>query len=743
MKGRNITEQILLAQEMVHVLDKQTRGGQVIIKLDMAKAFDRVSWTYLQRIMQCMGMDARMVRIIINNLRSTSCSVLLNGSLTESFPIGRGVKQGDPLSPLLFILSSEGFSRGLNHLIRMGELKGFRAGRTHCISHLGFADDLLIFLNGHPRNLSKFRQYLDIYQQASGQLVNYHKSQFVVGQGTSLAQASTALGMRSTSLPLKYLGSYLYKGINEASYCSNLLAHFDAKLSSWSTSFLSMAGRLTLIKHVLNTLPTHLIASSRLPKSIIHTLHKRMASFLWKGRHHWQSWAAICQSCEAGGLGVRSLLHVQQAYDCQIWWIYFTSNNLWTAFCRSKYGHRPSIYSHIYDSSTWKRITRMHDFMEGHTTLTNGQLHWTPEENGQFSIRSAYNLISARLPKDEAKYIWWKNTHPRQKVFLWRLWHCSLPMVDNFSGWLTVYPSQCVFCRQSHDSPNHVFLHCPIIRPLWVDMSITFHGPMPSSRTIKCHLLRWWHRSSSGTMAGQLLAVVPSIVVWEIWKMYTSCRFGEESFDYGQLFLKVKSSIYIWCSSVNGKKFARNMPHLVAQHFSPPLRMKRATIVRWTLPLSGKLKLNVDAAVGKHMSAGAAILRTCQGSFHSALSFPLPLLSPLRAEIHALTIALMYYAQHHDSLIIETDCQSLLTLLANPECITGELRLDIARVSQFLILNSSTLQYCPREANMAPHKLARYGYHSPGLTRYSSVQALPCEVRGALYVDRHLPTLRL
>lgn len=146
---------------------------------------------------------------------------------------------------------------------------------------------LFSLMVGSIRNLRRFRLFLDSYQQASRQLVNLHKSQVVVGAGASGSRASQVLGTRLASLPIKYLGSYLYKGINRAEYCASLLAHFDAKLNSWSTKLLSMAGRLTLIRHVLCSKPTHIIASSKLPQSVIVALNRRMSCFLWNDRHHW------------------------------------------------------------------------------------------------------------------------------------------------------------------------------------------------------------------------------------------------------------------------------------------------------------------------------------------------------------------------------------------------------------------------------------------------------------------------
>lgn len=278
MKGRGITEQILLAQEMIHVIDRPTRGGHVLIKLDMAKAFDRVCWTYLEKLMTTFGFHPRLVRLIIN-MAATRCSILINGKPAGFSAVSRGVKQGDPLSPLLFILASEGLSRGLNALMADGIIRGFQAGRVPRVSHLGFADDLVIFLNGSIRNMQLFRQFLDMYQQASRQLVNLQKVRWWWEQPFLGPEYHQTLGMRLTSSPIKYLGSFLYKGINHPAYCTSLINHFDAAFNAWSSKLLSMAGRVVLNRHVLCSILLYIISSSRLPKRRVDFLNRKMSQF--------------------------------------------------------------------------------------------------------------------------------------------------------------------------------------------------------------------------------------------------------------------------------------------------------------------------------------------------------------------------------------------------------------------------------------------------------------------------------
>ncbi|VFQ94492.1 unnamed protein product, partial [Cuscuta campestris] len=112
-KGKSIDDQILLAQEMAHQLDRKVEGGNIIIKLDMASAFDRMSWQYLESVLRKMGFSNFVTSLLLSNLQATMMSININGKPKGYFPMKRGVKQGDPLSPLLFILGSEGLSKAL------------------------------------------------------------------------------------------------------------------------------------------------------------------------------------------------------------------------------------------------------------------------------------------------------------------------------------------------------------------------------------------------------------------------------------------------------------------------------------------------------------------------------------------------------------------------------------------------------------------------------------------------------
>ncbi|MCI15802.1 RNA-directed DNA polymerase (Reverse transcriptase), partial [Trifolium medium] len=137
IKGRNIKDCICVASEAINVLHKKSRGGNLAVKVDIAKAFDTLNWSFLLKVLNAFGFNQKFCNWIHAILQSAKISVSFNGRQHGFFSCSRGVRQGDPLSPLLFCLAEEVISRSITKMVREGKLKLITGNRSFNVpSHI-------------------------------------------------------------------------------------------------------------------------------------------------------------------------------------------------------------------------------------------------------------------------------------------------------------------------------------------------------------------------------------------------------------------------------------------------------------------------------------------------------------------------------------------------------------------------------------------------------------------------------
>jgi hypothetical protein len=153
-RARQIHEAIGVAQEGLHSMKKRKLKG-VVVKIDLSKAYDRVNWLYIQMLLIHLGFGVAFTNWVMGCLTTVSFSILINGSTSSFFKEDRGVRQGCPLSPLLFLLVVESLSHFLNEAKSTGTFRGIKISSGLHISHLLFVDDILIFCDGSRRDTDK------------------------------------------------------------------------------------------------------------------------------------------------------------------------------------------------------------------------------------------------------------------------------------------------------------------------------------------------------------------------------------------------------------------------------------------------------------------------------------------------------------------------------------------------------------------------------------------------------------
>ena len=285
IKGRMITDNILLAQEMVEQIKTKRRGGNTILKLDMTKAYDRISWVFLISVMRKFGFGEVWLDMVWRLISNCHFSVIINGKSHGFFKSSRGLRQDDPISPALFIIGAEVMSRKLNHLRYVTDFTPFSCPATcEPITHLAYADDVLIFSAADKKSLKAVKRIIQEYEKVSGQQVNASKSGFLVDKKAPkemISRIRHCTGFTRKKFPTMYLGCPLFQGRKTKLIFSNLVDKIEAKMKGWSCKLLSSGGRITLIKSVLLSIPTHQLAALDPPKGLLSDIEKKLANFLW------------------------------------------------------------------------------------------------------------------------------------------------------------------------------------------------------------------------------------------------------------------------------------------------------------------------------------------------------------------------------------------------------------------------------------------------------------------------------
>nr|XP_016440692.1 PREDICTED: uncharacterized protein LOC107766425 [Nicotiana tabacum] len=500
VKGRSIFENILLTQEIVTDIRLRGKPANVVIKLDMAKAYDRSS---------------------------------------GFFKYIRDVKQGDPLSPALFILSAEVLSRSLNKLFEDKSFVGFGIHKwSDPLNHLAYADDTIIFASAHPPSLRKIMAALGNYEKISGQMINKDKSSYYMHSkvANGLFQAIEAIiGFARGKFPFTYIGCPIFYTRKRKDSYEDLIKKVKAKLHSWKGKLLSFGGKATLISSMLQNMPAHMLSVLDPPNNILEHLYKTFARFFWstkeEGRsRHWASWQNLCLPKEEWGLGFRSLHDVSRALFAKLWWRFRTTKSLWSSFMWNKYCKKelPTMVHFRGGSHVWRQIVNAREEVEHEikvAELRQGEAwddqlldqafneeiaehirlnvhyegserywdrpYWMPTPSGKFSVSSAWQILRHRAdPKHEFKLMWIKGLPFKISLFLWRLWRQKIVTDDMWKRQGKMVMSRCWCCQQSQEeSIEHMFVTSP-------------------------------------TASKPLFQAVPTIITWELWKRRNAGKHG-------------------------------------------------------------------------------------------------------------------------------------------------------------------------------------------------------------------------
>ncbi|XP_055826362.1 uncharacterized protein LOC129894731 [Solanum dulcamara] len=670
VKNRSISENIMLAQEIIHQIKKPNVGGNVVIKLDMAKAYDRVSWSYICLVLRKMGFG-------------------------------------------------EGF-------IDMGF---FMAKRGPQINHLSFADDVIIFSSGRAQTLQLIMETLHTYESTSGQLINRDKSQFMVPSNafnSTVRRIKKVTGFRQKDSPITYLGCPLYIGRQKLIYYSDLIAKVVNRITGWQAKILNYGGRVTLVKHVIQALPIHLLPAISPPVTILKQIQSITANFFWgwkndKRKYHWSSWKNLSYPYDEGGIGVRQISDVAKSFQYKQWWTFRTKNSLWGDFTKAKYCQRSNPITkkwHTGQSLIWKHLMKNKHKVEPHI---------------QWQIQSGSCLF------------WWDNWLGVGPLAQFNNNSCRLnnttvsAFMDN-GQWTTDLliqqaPPQMV---PGQDTIDHILVAGAFARSTW-SMFADSVGISKEYTPLRNLLMRWWTSKYRNEAHKIMIQALPIFICWNLWKNRCASKYGGKHSNLAKVKFSVfKDTSHLLHSAfpyINWPNNWRDLVLLVEQCYHDI----KVFPVCWSKPTDHLVKLNTDgsALTNPDNIGGGGILRNASCDLMFAYAIPLGSGTNNQAEIKAAIFGLSWCLHlGYNQVILEVDSQLLLKWLqqeAKPPWSIKELLDKLNNIiNQF---QEFSYNHTFREANSTADSLSKHSHKCSVPELYFNKQDLPKEARALMELD--------
>jgi len=307
-------EGAVILHETLHELHTKKRNG-VIFKIDFEKAYDKVKWSFLQQTLRMKGFSQKWCEWVQSFTQGGNVNIKVNDQLRSYFQTKKGLRQGDPMSPILFNIVVDMLAILIARAKEAGQIEGVI---PHLIqdglSILQYADDTVIFMSHDVEKAVNMKLLLSTFEQLSGLKINFHKSEvFCFGQAKDHEEFYSQLfGCAIGKYPFRYLGLPMHfrKLYNKDWKC--IEERIEKKLSGWKGKLLTVGGRFVLINSVLSSLPMFMMSFFELPKGVVEKIDCFRSRFYWQNDQHKRKyrlvkWEVMCQPKDQGGLGIQNL----------------------------------------------------------------------------------------------------------------------------------------------------------------------------------------------------------------------------------------------------------------------------------------------------------------------------------------------------------------------------------------------------------------------------------------------------
>ena len=369
LPGRLLAENVLMATDLVKGYNTNNDQPRAMLKVDLSKAFDSIRWDFILGTLRALSIPEIFINWISQCITTPTFTIAVNGVSSGHFSSSKGIRQGDPMSPYLFVLEMEAFSRLLQCRYDENIILYHPHTAQLKLTHLMFADDVMVFFDGSCNSLHRINECLYHFASWSGLHTNTAKTElFHSGLNVDEAEDLACFGFPIGSLPIRYLGLPLMSRKLKISEYEPLLIKLRLVFRSWAVKSLSFAGRLQLISSVINGIVTFWISTFILPKGCIRRIESLCSRFLWSGNTDIVgrakiAWETVCLPKSEGGLGLRSFYRWNRVLCLRFLWLLLSdSKSLWVTWHKEFHLKGKSLWAveeNALDSWAWKQILKL------------------------------------------------------------------------------------------------------------------------------------------------------------------------------------------------------------------------------------------------------------------------------------------------------------------------------------------------------------------------------------------------
>lgn len=521
IEGRQIVHNVSILQDLVGVYNRKSAPPGCLLKVDIRKAYDSVHWEFLKEMLKELNFPNRFIDWIMACVTTPSYSLCINGSTKGFFHGKQGLRQGDPMSPLLFVICMEYLSRLLQYAsYQQGYQFHYRCKGVR-LNHLVFADDLILFSRGDEFSIMQNMRALATFAKVSGLAANSGKSALYVCNVPDEIKSSILdkTGFMEDKLPFRYLGVKISAKKLSKADCEFMADKIGARIRSWGSRTLSYAGRAQLVNSVLLNLHTYWASMFIIPKKVIDMVIASCRSYLWAGQvgssKALLAWDWVCRPKNEGGLGFKE----SHAWNLAllgkyVWSIAKKEDNMWVRWINHVYLKQQTWMSYCPPANAswyWKTLCKVKDhFRSGYY-----QDRWVFNPRG-YSAKTGYQWLRGERPKVEwACWVWSRFNIPKTRFICWLIMWNRLQTKDKLHRFGVIDNDTCPLCNQEVESIDHVYFRCNYSQMCLTELCNQLG--IRRSLTQLPDMDQWLRRPAEGRFKAGVIRACFTALMYQIW----------------------------------------------------------------------------------------------------------------------------------------------------------------------------------------------------------------------------------